>query len=76
MPHTEYPQGYYDYVEFTNIGTTPVDISGWFVTDSGGDTVDKAERFTLPAGSILQPGQFYIVTEKDLSTPLYILLIL
>lgn len=44
-----------DWVEITNAGGTPVDVSGWKVRDS-----DAAHPFAaVPAGTTLAPGGFY-----------------
>ncbi|WP_210649109.1 lamin tail domain-containing protein [Nocardioides sp. SYSU D00065] len=43
-----------DYLELTNIGTTPVDLSGW--TFSG-------ITLTLPAGTTIAPGGFLVVAK-------------
>jgi hypothetical protein len=45
-----------EYVEFRNTGTTPLDISGLQLWDSG-----SGNWFTFPAGSVLGPGGFAIV---------------
>ncbi len=57
-----------DYVEVTNTGTAPVDLSGWTLADSenGPGTAAKlAEAFTFPAGTILSPGA-YLYVQADL----------
>lgn len=48
-----------DWVEIYNFGATPVDISGWTVMDE--DPFGHADQTTpLPAGTVLQPGEFYV----------------
>lgn len=47
------PTGGPDWVELTNIGNAPYDISNWLISD------DKdSDTFTIPAGTTLQPGAF------------------
>lgn len=52
-----------DWVEITNIGTQPIDISGWYLYDN--DPVGHASDIIPVAdGTILEPGQFYVF-EQD-----------
>ena len=44
-----------DWVELYNMGDTPVDISGWKLTDSDG--LSK-HQVVIPKGTTLQPGEF------------------
>ena len=48
-----------DWVEVTNTGSTAVDLSGWTVMDSD-PTGHAAETTPLPAGTILQPGKYFV----------------
>jgi hypothetical protein len=48
-----------DWVEVVNLGTTPVDISGWTLMDSD-PAAHAAETTPLPAGTILAPGAFFV----------------
>jgi len=41
------------WVELYNKGIDPVDISGWFIDDSGG-----TQKFTIPAGTIINTSEF------------------
>ena len=51
-----------DWIEFTNTGTTAVDVSGWIVKD------DKDERTdALPAGSIIAPGEYLVFGEPEMT---------
>ena len=43
-----------DWVEFTNIGAEPVDISGWTFRDN-----DDTRGYVLPEGSVIEPGAFF-----------------
>lgn len=45
-----------DWAEVTNIGSEPIDISGWIFKDNA----DK-NPYTLPAGSIVNPGEFLVI---------------
>ena len=53
-----------DWVEITNIGTEPVDISGWYLTDDKGEE-RKTEGKTTPLaeGTVLAPGAFLVFEE-------------
>lgn len=43
------------WVELYNKGAEPADIGGWFIDDNGG-----TEKFTIPAGMIINPGEFKV----------------
>lgn len=45
-----------EWVSVRNIGSTPVDLSGWTLRDSG-----TSGLYTFPGGSILAPGDFRVV---------------
>ncbi|WP_296694287.1 CotH kinase family protein [Ruminococcus sp.] len=45
--------GMYDWVELFNSSGSPVDISGWGLTDKA----ETPYRFTIPSGTVLQPNQ-------------------
>lgn len=47
-----------DAIELLNLGSTPVDLSGWKLAD------DKNEM-TLDIGTIIEPGQFLAITTDD-----------
>ena len=53
-----------DWVEITNIGAEPVDISGWYLTDDKGEE-RKTEGKTTPLASatVLEPGSFLVLEE-------------
>ncbi len=51
-----------EFVELTNIGDEPVDISGWYLTDDG--TTD-----TIDPGTILMPGQSFVMYGTQNATP-------
>jgi hypothetical protein len=51
-----------EYVELYNAGNSAVNISGWKLM--AGDLADFSDNnpdYTIPANTILQPGQFYVI---------------
>jgi len=50
-----------DSIELLNIGTTNVDISGWYLTDNP----SFPQKFRIPARPPLAPGEFAVFTEDD-----------
>ena len=61
------PNGGIDYVEVINIGTTPIDISGWHIYDS--DKLARKNEVTPVAdNTLLNPNQIYVFEQnKDFS---------
>lgn len=60
---------YYDWVEIKNVSDQTVDLSGWYLSDSGSDRA----RFALPARS-LGPGEIFLVYctgDESVSGPAY-----
>jgi len=53
-----------DWVEFYNAGTTAADISGYKIYDSGGQAGTKPKK-EIPAGTVIQPGEFYVIVVDD-----------
>ena len=51
-----------DWVELYNRSDTPVDLSGWGVSDDRGMPM----KYTIAAGVILDPGAFYFLDETVL----------
>ncbi|WP_167736786.1 lamin tail domain-containing protein [Nocardioides sp. 1609] len=49
-----------DWVELTNVGAAPVDVSGWLLSDDAG-TTDPTHLQAIPAGTTLAPGGFLAV---------------
>ena len=45
-----------EWVEIQNVGTAPVDLSGWTLRDAGNQA-----WFTLPQGSVLTPGDYRVI---------------
>lgn len=55
------------WVEFWNPGSSPIDISGWGLSNSMSSPV----QYTLPSGSYLNPGYTVIVFSEDVNSPYY-----
>jgi archaellum component FlaF (FlaF/FlaG flagellin family) len=53
----------HDWVELYNTGTTPVDISGWQIF------VDGVPVYTIPAGTVMQPGSLYVTSDFNFGIP-------
>ena len=49
--------GAYEFIEFRNLASNPVDLSGV--------TVSAAVEFTFPAGAVLNPGEHAVVVEDE-----------
>lgn len=50
-----------DWIELINNGSNAADISGWIVRDN-----DDTHISTIPSGTVLAPGAFYVVEEAAL----------
>jgi len=48
-----------DWIEFYNVGTTPVDLSGYIVKDN-----DDTRTSTIPAGTIIAANSYYVIDES------------
>ena len=65
LAHTDLPQQ--DAIELYNETSEPIDISGWYLSDAGGNLV----KFEIPPGTILNGGDTVVFTEADFNpTPL------
>ncbi|GAB3045022.1 lamin tail domain-containing protein [Sediminivirga luteola] len=69
---TEYapggPGGYNeDFIELANAGETAVDISGWKVWRCGDNSQTYSQSDGLPAGSVLQPGETFLLARSGSS---------
>ncbi len=51
-----------DWIELYNAGTVTVDVSGFIVKDN-----DDSRTTTLPAGSTIAPGAFFVIEESTLN---------
>lgn len=63
MTHTDPP--YEDAIELYNPNSFPVDISGWFLTDSK----DSPNKFRIPDGTVIQAGEYLVFYEKQFNNP-------
>jgi hypothetical protein len=52
-----------DWVELTNVGSEPVDISGWYLKDD-----DDGRDWTVPAGTEIAPGEHVVIEHEDAGT--------
>ena len=53
-----------DWVEITNTGATPIDISGWTMLDND-PAGHAADVIPVPAGTMLAPGGFYVFDQPS-----------
>jgi Zn-dependent protease with chaperone function len=51
-----------EYIEITNLGTAPADLSGWSITSSTGNK----QSFTFPDGTVLQAGKSFRVYTNEI----------
>jgi signal peptidase I len=57
-----------EFIELYNAEQEPVNISGWIVDCGDQLTGDNNLDFTIPPGTILQPGQYYVIGTPALNT--------
>ena len=50
-----------DWVELRNTTGSPIDMSGWFLSDSKGDL----KKYTLPTGTVVPANGYVVLTEHD-----------
>ena len=50
-----------DSIELFNPTVGPIDISGWFLSDAGGNLL----KFEIPSGTVLGAGQYIVFDESD-----------
>ena len=55
-----------DFVELAVASAGPVDLGGWYLTD---DPDDPAHRFTIPAGTTIDPGTLAVFTKSPTGLP-------
>ena len=60
--HTDLPQ--VDSIELANLTTQPIDIGGWYLSDSTG----RFLKFRIPDGTVLAPGTYAVFDEDDFNT--------
>lgn len=53
-----------DWIELTNIGDAPIDLQGYYLSDS----VNNYTKWSFPTSTILNPGQYLIVFASDANT--------
>jgi hypothetical protein len=56
-----------DWVELTNTGTSPVDVSGWKILDNEASHVTTP--VVIPAGTTIAPGAFYSIYTESGQSP-------
>jgi len=67
LAHTDPPITPSDSIELLNVTAHSIDISGWYLSDSA----DRLQKFVVPAGTVLGPGQYRVFDEDDFNpTPL------
>lgn len=54
-----------EYVEFTNLGNSAVNFSGWVYDDDSRFSTVVAGGFSLSALGLVQPGESVLITESD-----------
>jgi hypothetical protein len=50
-----------DSIELFNASSTTIDLSGWYLSDSG----SQPQKYRLPAGTVLAPGGYLVIDEND-----------
>ncbi len=53
-----------DWIELTNIGDAPIDLQGYYLSDS----VNNYTKWAFPTSTVLNPGQYLIVFASDENT--------
>ena len=65
LAHTDAPQS--DFIELHNVGSSPIDVGGWYLSDSRSDL----QKFQIPASTIIAAGGYIVFDESDFNpTPL------
>lgn len=62
LAHTDPP--FVDAIEIFNPGATPVDISGWYLSDNQ----NALEKYQIPAGTVIAPNGFQVIYETAFLT--------
>lgn len=52
-------------VELANLGATPADISGWWLTDD----IQNPQKYRLPTNTVVPAGGFLLITEDEFKNP-------
>ena len=58
LSHTDAPLE--DAIELHNLGQAPVDLGGWFISDSAGNL----RKYRIPDGTTLAPGGYLVFYEQ------------
>ncbi|GAB3661705.1 lamin tail domain-containing metallophosphoesterase family protein [Glycomyces tarimensis] len=60
-----------DFVEFANFGDDPVDVGGWgfYRCWGAGQTTPGSLQATIPAGTVLAPGEVFVAAHNSVSVP-------
>ena len=61
LAHTDPPLTASDSIELLNTTSSAIDISGWYLSDAGGNPL----KYQIPAGTILGPGEFVVFDESQ-----------
>lgn len=61
LTHTDPP--FQDAIELKNLGPSPVDIGGWFLSDSSG----QLDRYRIPNGTVIMPDAYSVFYEQELN---------
>lgn len=59
LAHSNLPDT--DSIEFYNRTGAPIDVSGWYVSDSG----NELKKYQIPAGTNIAAGGFLVIDESD-----------
>lgn len=62
LAHTDLPE--VDAIELYNTSNNPVDVSGWYLSDS-----QDYLKFQIPAGTQIAPGGYLVFDESDFNDP-------
>jgi hypothetical protein len=61
LTHTDPP--FQDAIEIKNLGVSPVDIGGWYLSDSS----SQLDRYEIPNGTIILPNDYSVFYEQELN---------
>ena len=61
LTHSDPP--FQDAIELKNNGADPVDIGGWYLSDSS----TQLERYQIPNGTIILPNDYFVFYEQELN---------
>ncbi|MCA9188880.1 MAG: lamin tail domain-containing protein, partial [Planctomycetales bacterium] len=64
LTHTDLPQR--DTIELLNTSSQPIDISGWYLSDSG----STLQKYRIPDGTSIGPGEYVVFDEDDFNPAL------